>query len=115
MAEMRLDGFAGMAVDNVAVQRYKQPAALQTQALRIMNDGLELNIKGHLQSAKVALLDESLKPVEGYDISDSLPIDEDSVRAAVRWKDRADISAIKGRDVHVLIKLEAGSIYAIRV
>jgi hypothetical protein len=114
-AEMRLDGFAGMTVDNVAVQRYKQPAVLQTQLLAVTQEMLQLNIANHRQSAQVALLDESLKAITGYDVGDCLPIDEDNPRAAIRWKDHADVSALKGHNVHVLVKLSAGTIYSVRV
>ena len=36
-------------------------------------------------------------------------------RATVKWKTRPDLSPIKGHDVHVLVKLEAGTIYALRL
>lgn len=114
-AHLRLDGFAGMTVDPLALQRHKKPAALQTQMLRVTQNDLQLNIAKHGQTAKVALLDDSLTAMPGYDIPDCLPIGEDNVRATVRWKQRPDLSKIQGQDLHVLIQLEAGTIYSIRI
>ena len=53
--------------------------------------------------------------IPGYDVGDCLPIDEDNVRAVVKWKDHADLSSLKGQSVHLLIQLQAGEIYAIRI
>jgi len=39
----------------------------------------------------------------------------DATRAVVRWRDHADLAALKGQDVHVNIKLNAGTIYSIRL
>jgi hypothetical protein len=114
-AQMRLDGFAGMTVDTLSMQRSKKPAVLQTLALRVTQPTLELNIAGHHQSAQVALLDDSMTALPGFDVPDCLPIDEDNVRAPVRWKNRADLSSIKGHDVHVLVKLESGTIYSVKI
>src|SRR6185436_10520561 len=114
-ADLRLDGFAAMAVDTIAVQRIKKAATLQTQMLRITQNQLQFNIAGHHQSAQVALLDDSLTALPGYDVNDCLPIEEDATRAVVKWKDHADLSALKGHDVHVLVKLEAGEIYSVRI
>src|SRR5262249_42909082 len=55
---LRLDGFAGMTVDTVACQRYKEPAVLQTQMIRVTQPQMQINIQGHHQSAQVALLDD---------------------------------------------------------
>jgi len=114
-AHLRLDGFAGMTVDTVAAQRHNKPAVLQTQMLRITQPQMQLNIQRHNQSAQVAVLDDSMTPIPGYDVTDCLPIDEDATRAVVRWRDHADLAALKGQDVHVNIKLNAGTIYSIRL
>ena len=87
----------------------------QTQMLRVTQNQLQLNLAAHRGSAAVALLDDSMTALPGYDIPDCLLIDEDNVRATVKWKTRQDLSPIKGHDVHVLVKLEAGTIYALRL
>jgi hypothetical protein len=114
-AEMRLDGFAAMTVDRLAVQRHMAPAVLQTQHVTVSAPQLELNIAGHGGSAQVALLDEGMRALKGYDVGDCQPIEEDAVRAKVKWKDHDDVAALKGRTISVLVKLQAGSIYAFRL
>jgi hypothetical protein len=48
-------------------------------------------------------------------VTDCEPIEEDSTRATVKWKNGSDLSKFKGHDVHVLVKLEAGTIYSVRI
>ena len=115
IGEMRLDGFAGLTVDEVARERAKKTAVLLTRALRVRNDSLEINIAGHRGSARVALLDDSMTAIPGFDVTDCLPIAEDATRASVKWKNRADLSAIEGHDVHVAVHLLAGTIYSVRL
>jgi len=115
IGEMRLDGFAGMTVDTVSAQRYKTPAVMQTQMLRVTRDQLQINICGHRQTAGVAILDDSMTPIPGYDMTDCLPIQEDATRAVVRWKNHADLSALKGQDVHLNIRFNAGTLYSVRI
>jgi hypothetical protein len=114
-AHLRLDGFAGMTVDTIACQRYKKPAVLQTRLLAVGEDRLRVNIAGHHQSAQVAILNEDFKPIRGYDVTECLPLAEDGTRTVVRWKDHGDVAALKGKNVYVNIKLNAGTIYSIRI
>jgi len=114
-AHLRLDGFAGMTVDTASVERNQKPSVLQTQPLRVTQKQLELNIAGHHQSAQVALLDDAMTAIPGFDVPDCLPIEEDATRAVARWKNRTDLSSLKGQDLHVQIKLTAGTIYAVRI
>src|SRR5439155_4124944 len=59
-AHLRLDGFAGLIVDTLALDRHKKPAVLQTQMLRVTQNQLQLNLAAHRGSAAVALLDDSM-------------------------------------------------------
>jgi hypothetical protein len=115
LATMRLDGFAGMAVDPEAVHRYGKPGALQTQPLTVTQDQLQINICGHGGTARVSLADENAAPLPGYGLADCLPLPEDATRAVVRWKDRPDLRELKGRRVLVLIQLQSGIIYSVRL
>jgi len=115
LAVLRLDGFAGLVVDQLAVARHGRPAGLQTQPLAVMRDQLEINIEGHRGTARVALLDESARPIEGFEEDASLPVEEDGVRAPVRWRERGTIKGLKGRKVIVQIRLSAGTVYSVRL
>lgn len=112
---IRLDGFAGMAVDAEASARHKKPGMLITRPVTVQNSRLEINIQGHKGSVRVAILDEKLDTIPGYELENCLPIAEDAVRAAVRWKDRADISALQGRRICLLVQMASGTLYSFRM
>ena len=115
LAVLRLDGFAGMVVDQPAAARHGSPAGLQTQPLAVTQDNLEINIEGHQGTAKVSLLDEGAVPIEGFEEEESLPAAEDGVRAPVRWREHANIKALRGRKVMVQVRLAAGTVYSVRL
>jgi len=55
------------------------------------------------------------QPIPGYEPENCLPIAEDAVRAPVRWRDRATVAELKGRNVQVFVRMNAGRLYAVRV
>lgn len=112
---IRLDGFAGMTVDAEASARHKKPGMLITRPVTVQNPQLEINIQGHKASARVAMLDEKLNVIPGYELENCLPIAEDAVRAAVQWKDRADISALQGKRTCLLVQMSSGTLYSFRM
>ena len=114
LARLRRDGFAGMAVDPLAAARHDRPALLQTQPVAVIADALSLNIEGHCGTTRAALFDEAAEPIDGFGLDDCSPIDEDNVRAEVRWKD-ADVRQLTGRRVIVLVELSAGTIWSFRL
>ena len=114
VARLRRDGFAGMAVDQVAAARPDRPALLQTQPVTVTADTLALNIEGHGSTARAALFDEAVEPIDGFGLDDCLPIDEDNVRAEVHWRD-ADVRRLKGRRVVVLVESRTGVIWSFRL
>ena len=114
VARLRRDGFAGMTVDLPAAARHDRPALLQTQPVVVTADVLTLNIEGHGGTARAALFDEAAEPIDGFGLADCLPINQDNVRAEVRWRN-ADVRQLTGRRVIVLIELRAGAIWSFRL
>jgi hypothetical protein len=115
LATLRLDGFAGFEVCPFTMHRYGLAASLQSQPVLVSADDLQVNLKGHRGTARVALLDEGARGIEGYGLTDCLPIDEDNVRATVRWKERNEIRSLRGRKVMFLIQLQSGSVWSFRL
>lgn len=114
-ATLRLDGFAGMAVDELAMRRHRKPAMLLTQPVRVLTDELQINIANHRGTARVALLDKAGQMIPGYELENCLPIEDDAVRAGVHWKEQPAVSALRNQELMVLVQLEAGTVYAIRL
>jgi hypothetical protein len=83
--------------------------------MEVRENELQLNIAGHGGTACVALLDENMTPIPGFEAENCLPIAEDAVRASVCWRTGAAPSSLTGRLIHVFVEMDAGSLYAIRV
>lgn len=115
LATIRLDGFVALKPDEIIMRKHGLPAMVMTQLVEVREDILQLNIEGHHGSAKVGLFDENVQPIPGYEIENCLPIEEDNVRATVRWKKRETIKPLKKRNVHILIQMYAGKLYAFRL
>jgi len=115
LATLRLDGFAGFTVDKTATARHDKPAMVQTRAVEVRTDELYVNIEGHQGSARVMLLDENGSAIDGFGLRDCLPIDEDNVRAPVRWKSPRSPRELKGRRVIVMMQLDSGTVWSVRL
>ena len=115
VATIRLDGFAGLAVDREASTRHGKPGMLITRPIAVQNQRLEINIQGHNGSAHVAMLDEALNTIPGYELDNCLPIAGNAVRAAVRWKGHVDLSELRGRRACLLVQMSSGTLYSFRM
>ena len=115
LARMRLDGFAGFEVDPLAVYRHGTAAVIQTQPVEVSAAGVQVNIEGHNGSARAALLDEGGRAIEGYGLTDCLPIAEDEVRATVRWKEKQGVSELQGRRVILMLQMVSGTVWSFRL
>ena len=112
VATLRLDGFAGLTVDELAERRHQLPAMLLTQPITVQRNELLINLADHHGTAKVALLDLAAQPIPGYELENCLPLAE-GVRVPVRWQEQATVSALAGQPVLVLVQMQAGTLYAL--
>jgi hypothetical protein len=115
LATLRLDGFAALCAEEDFLARTGKPAMLVTRPLEVRAEELQLNIAGHGGTAQVALLDETMKPIPGFEAEMCLPIAEDAVRAPVRWREGAGVESLRGQRVHVFVQTNAGRLYAVRL
>jgi len=100
----RLDGF--VSLDAPAAH-----GSLITKPLVFEGERLELNIAAR-QPARVALLQESGQPYEGFALEDCVPIRGDNVRHTVAWKGSPDLKQLAGKTVKVKIELQDAKLYA---
>lgn len=92
----RVDGFVSADFETA-------DASCLTQVIKVTGSRLILNVdNGALGTLQVALVDPATqKPLAGYDLDDCRPVRTNSVRGAIRWKNRDDVSALVGRDVQL--------------
>lgn len=102
LAKLRLDGF-------VSVDAGKGVVA--TRPLLMRGDRLVVNAQV-LGSMIVEVLDAQGQPLPGYTRAEADPITGDSVRHAVTWKGKSDVSALKGRTIALGFHLDTTKLYS---
>ena len=54
------------------------------------------------------------KPIPGYGLTDCSPLEGDSIRKNVKWKDGADISTLRSKTVRLRFQLKKADLYSIQ-
>jgi len=104
LATLRLDGFASM--------RAEGQGELTTKPLQMRGKQLVVNAACDGGTLRVELLDTNGKPIAGYMRDDCDPITGDSIRHAVSWKGRTDVSQLAGQTIRLRFALENGDLFA---
>jgi len=105
-AILRLDGFVSADVDYAG-------GWLRTPPLLFEGSRLELNLDTSAGGmARVELQDASGKPIPGYSLSDADSLNGNSVRLAVSWKGKRDVSSLAKQPVRLHFKLRDCKLYA---
>jgi hypothetical protein len=107
LAFLRLDGFA-------SVQSSFDGGTLTTVPYCLGGDQLALNVKADYGQVLVELLDEQGQPLPGYARHDCLPVQADSVRARVQWKERTALAAAGDGPVALRFHLYNARLYSYR-
>lgn len=86
-----------------------------TRPLIISGGQLRLNYSTSAAgSLQIELQDEAGKPMAGFTLADMPPLYGDELEAVVKWKNQADLSALKGRVVQLRCQLKDADLYALR-
>ncbi|MBI4893632.1 MAG: hypothetical protein HY821_23630 [Acidobacteria bacterium] len=105
-AVMRLDGFVSADFDYAG-------GTLITPPLRFEGSRLELNLDtGGGGAGWVEILDEKGRPVPGFSMVEADTLNGNSVRTAVAWKGKTDVSALAGRAVRLHFRMRGAKLYA---
>ncbi len=106
LAKLRLDGF-------VSLEAGSEPGELVTRAFAAGGNDLFLNVDiwpGGL--AKVEVLDEKSRPIDGYTLDKSIALTGKGVRQKVSWQGGAQWSKFTGKKVRLRISLREAGLYA---
>ena len=105
---LRLDGF-------VSVHAGYEQGEFTTKPLRFSGNQLELNYStaggGEI---RVELLDEKGRAVPGFSLDDCDPIKGDTIRGVVTWKEKSDLSKLKGKPVKIRFVMNEADLYSLR-
>ena len=105
-AVMRLDGF-------VSVDAPYGGGRFTTPPIRFSGSRLELNLDtGGGGQALVEILDKSGRTVPGFSREKALPLNGNSVRLPVRWREDPDLEKLAGQPVRLRFHLQDCKLYA---
>ena len=103
---MRLDGF-------VSVDAPYGGGRFTTPPIRFSGSRLELNLDtGGGGRALVEILDKSGRTVPGFSREKALPLNGNSVRLPVRWREDPDLEKLAGQPVRLRFQLQDCKLYA---
>lgn len=106
LATLRLDGFVSLTAG-------KNPGQIITKPFVATDDRLLLNVdvsdKGQ---ATVEVLDEDMQAIDGFELTNSIPLRGRTVEQTVRWTTKADWNQMAGRKVRLRIRLRHADLFA---
>jgi len=100
----RLDGF-------VSLDAGEKVGTILTRPLIFAGVKLELNISAQ-EKARIALVDETGQPFEGFGLESCDPILGDRIRQTVTWRGKPDVSLLAGKPVRLRFELQKTKLFA---
>jgi hypothetical protein len=105
LATLRRDGFCAMSAGAAT-------ATLTTRPLRFSGSSLFVNAAAADGELRVEVLDRRGRAVDGFTADACIPVSSDTTRAAVRWRDRADLGRVRGEPVRLRFHLRRASLFS---
>ncbi len=105
-AVLRLDGFVSLDTDY-------RGGEIVTPLIRFKGKSLELNLQtSGGGSAFVEILDKNNCPIKGYSRNDALPLNGNSVRMPVKWRQTDDVSELSDKPVKLWIIMQECKLFS---
>ncbi len=86
-----------------------------TRPLTVSGRRLQINYATSAAgSVQVEIQDESGRPIPGFGLADMPPLFGDELDAPIGWKQRGDLSGLRGRTVRLRFRLQDADLFALR-
>jgi len=109
LAKLRLDGFVSLTAGNDA-------GVVTTKLFALTGDRLVVNVNASQGQVTVEVLDRNGQPIHGFSGDSALAeANLDELRWQPRWKNHADLSALRGQPVRLRFHLRNARLYAFKV
>lgn len=105
---LRLDGFVSVSADWKGGRLLTKPLIFDGGALRL---NFSASAAG---SIRVEIQDSNGRPIKGFAREDCGPIFGDTVSRTVTWKSGANVSALAGEPVRLMLELKDADLYSFR-
>ena len=109
LAKLRLDGF-------FFLEAKEKQGTVVTRPFRLADDKLQVNVDAKAGWVQVELLDENGRALPGFSGKDA-PENRavDSLRYRPAWKNRGDLSDLKGNVVRIRFRLRNARLYSFQI
>ena len=107
LATLRLDGF--VSVEPVA---HQQAGTLTTRPFVFLGDEIQLNADATHGSVRVAVLDDTGKPIAGFSAADCHALRGDALRHTLRWKEKQNCAELRGRPIRLRFDLNESKLFS---
>ena len=106
LAKLRVDGF-------VSLKGGIEWGSVLTKPIKVEGGELHINVDSWRGRVNAEVLDaEDGRPITGYTKEESIPAVIDSIDEMQSWKDRADLSELRGRTVRLRFSLLRAELYS---
>jgi hypothetical protein len=106
-------GLVRMKRDRYVARQATTQGTLRTRLVLLEGDALSLNVDAHHGEARVQILDERNKPIQGFSFVDCAAIRSDELAAPVHW--RRLLSEIRDAPVRIEFALQSANLFAFEV
>ena len=102
----RLDGFVSADTDH-------EGGWFTTPPLTFSGTRLEFNLNGSAQGfLTVEIRDEHNRPIPGFTLAESLPIDRNHMAASARWSSGKSVADLRGQPIRLHVVMRSCKLYA---
>lgn len=109
LATLRLDGLVGLKARD-------QSGTIETKSFHLEGSKLEVNLDANNGEARLEILDAAGQPIPGFAQGEARTFKRvNELRLEPKWKDPADIAALKGMVVRLKFHLKNARLYAFQV
>ena len=105
LATLRRDGFASMDAGD-------QAGTLTTRPIRFRGRHLFVNVDNPKGELRAEVLDDQGRVIKPFTRENCVPVAADRTLQAVRWRDVADLAAVRDRPVKLRFTITSGKLYA---
>ena len=107
LATLRLDGFASLHGEGTG--------ELLTRQFELRGSKLVVNSDAEDGEVRIALLNANGETVSGYGMDEARAIRGDHLRAPAVWRNKPDVSGLRGQTVQLRIRLKNADLYSITI
>ena len=105
-ASLRPDGFLALHVDEEWGELLTRPVAVHEAPILVNADASRGQIR-------VEICEESGQPIEGFQLKDCRPIQENGIALPVQWASGADVSRVVRRSIRLRVRAHRADLYSV--